>query len=122
MIDINEFIKNEEVAYYKIKSVRSVLFLHQEIFFDKKGFEHLIRKGKHRRRVKDQIRRLKLLKYVTETLQDYKATLTYRCFEKENTVTHLWGTTSIIQGQKIKVIIRKINNGRLVFLSIMNNK
>lgn len=103
MINFNEFIKKEELAYYKIRSIKSILFLHQDILFDKKDFEHLTRKGKHRRKIVDQIRRLK---YTTKILQDHKAVLTYRCFERKNTVTHLWGITSIIQDRKIKIIVQ----------------
>ena len=122
MINIKKIIKEKEIFYYNIKNIRAVLFLNQQVFFNKSGLEHLVRKGKHLRNNRDQIRRLNLLKYVDKILQSYNGNVEYRCINNNKITTHFWGITVFVEGQKIKVVIRKINNGKLTFLSIMNQK
>lgn len=122
MTEINKFIAQQKIEYYKIKSIRSIVFLNQKIFFNNIGFKHLTQKGRYNRTIADQKRRLKLLIYVRHILQDVYANVEYRQFTDKNSTTHLYGVTSIIYEQKIKIVIRKINDGRLIFLSIMNNK
>ncbi|MEI6042738.1 MAG: hypothetical protein WCQ00_04205 [bacterium] len=120
MTNINEFIEKQRIEYYRLKSVRSIVFLNQEVFFTKSGFEHLIRKGLGRRSIPEKIRRLGLLKYTTEILQDYTAKVEYRSIEDTIYKKHYWGITKDIGNIKIKVVIRRIDNGKLTFLSIMN--
>ena len=120
MIKIKEFIEKEKTKYYKIKKVRSVIFLNQEIIFNKTGFNHLIKKGKNHRSISEKIRRFGLLIYVNRVLQDYHAEVEYRYTENNGNKTHFWGITKTIRNNKIKVVIYKVNNGKLTFLSIMN--
>lgn len=120
MINIKEFIEQQRLIYYAIKSIRSIIFLHQEIIFNKTGFIHLIKKGKYHRSTAEKIRRLKLLKYVTIILKDCDVEIQYRYIERGGNKTHFWGIIKNIDNTKIKIIIYKVNNGKLVFLSIMN--
>ena len=97
------------------------MFLNQNVFFDNTGFKHLTQKGRLHRTIPDQIRRLKLLEYVEPVLKDERSIVEYRCLYM-NDKTHFWGITSIIKGKSIKVVVRKINNGRLTFFSVMSNQ
>ncbi len=120
MIKIKEFIEKEKTKYYQIKKIRSVIFLNQEIIFNKTGFNHLIKKGKYRRSTSEKVRRFGLLIYIERILQDYHVEVEYRYMENNGNKTHFWGITKTIRDDKIKVIIYKVNNGKLTFLSIMN--
>jgi len=120
MINIDNFIKQQRIEYYKVKSVRSVIFLNQEVFFTKSGFEHLIRKGPWQRSIPEKMRRFSLLKHTAEILQDYYAEIEYRCIKDSVYKKHYWGIIKVIDNVRMKVIVRKIDNGNLTFLSIMN--
>ena len=122
MINITKYIEVQRKEYHKIICIRAVIFMNQKVFFTKSGFKHLTRKGSAHRSVPEIIRRFNLLKHATDILQDYETEVQYRLFENNAHIKHFWGIAKIINGVKIKIIIRKIdNNGKLTFLSIMNN-
>ncbi len=123
MKNLTSLISRWKIEYFKIGSIRSILFLNQEIFFTKKGFEHLLVKHGHNRNIINQTRRLLLLKHAIYILQDVNADIEYRHNNKGKNIMHFWGVTSIINDRKIKVVIQKTNSDdRLIFLSIMDHK
>ncbi len=120
MINIKNFIELQKNKYYAIKYVHSIIFLHQEIVFNKTGFTHLIRKGKHHRSTSEKIRRLNLLDYIVPILENHDVEIEYKFVQNNGNKTHFWGITKIIDNVRIKIIIYKVNDGKLTFLSIMN--
>ena len=90
MIKIKEFIEKEKTKYYQINNIRSVIFLNQEIIFNKTGFNHLIKKGKYRRSTSEKVRRFGLLIYIERILQDYHVEVEYRYMENNGNKTHFW--------------------------------
>ena len=135
MQDISNYEKLKEDArgfYNGIGKVFSPA-LNQEVHFNAGGFNHIVFKGPHSERERtSQILRFKLLSLVLKLV---KISTTYQEFEeglkefsvkkfkkrvqKSLPVTY-WGIIAIIDGRKIKVIIRKIGeNGNMHFWSIV---
>lgn len=107
--------------------------LNQEIHFPAEGFNHLVFKQARSERDKNsQILRFKLLPLAVKllklstTYQEYEETIKefeVKSFKKKIWKTKpvkYWGVIAIINGRKIKVILRKIgDNGTLHFWSIV---
>ena len=134
----------ENIAYYQklreetqkfyngIGKVFSPAF-NQAVHFTSEGFNHLIFKGSRSERDKQsQILRLKLLPLAVKLI---KLSTTHQEFEEQfkeffvksfkqkilkNQPVRYWGIIAIIDGRKIKVIIRKIgDNGAMHFWSVI---
>jgi len=135
MEDISNYEKLREDAlkfYNTIGKVFSPIF-NQEVYFNAEGFNRIIfKKARSEREKPSQILRFKLLSLAVKLI---KMSSTYQEFEetlKEFEVKHFkkrikqtksvryWGIIAIIDGRKIKVIIRKIgDNGFMHFWSIV---
>jgi hypothetical protein len=122
MSKLDNYIKNIKIEYYKIKSIRCYILSSENVFFNNVGFRHLIRKGGIKRPVLEQKRRFKLLKYCRTILTSEDVSVEYRTSKKEKSKVEFWGITAIINKRKIRVIIRRINDGKLIFLSVMDFK
>lgn len=107
--------------------------LNESVSFTAEGFNHIVFKGSRSEREKpSQIMRFKMLARAAKlmglstTYQEYEETL--REFEvkshkkrvhKSKPVKY-WGIIAIIDGRKIKVVVRKIgDNGQLHFWSVV---
>lgn len=64
----------------------------------------------------DQIRRFKLLKYVSEVISNSKDITNHRTMGD----LEYWTLSSICNGKKVKVVVRKGSRGPLHFYSVMN--
>ncbi|MCL4403915.1 hypothetical protein M1432_01010 [Patescibacteria group bacterium] len=135
MEDLSNYEKLKEDAlkfYNEIGRVHSPAF-GQEIQFDAEGFNHIVFKSPRTERERSsQIARFKLLPRAVKlikdstTYQEYEETLKefeVKSFKKKKWKTLLvkyWGIIAIVDGRKIKVIIRKKgDNGMLHFWSIV---
>lgn len=124
--------EDSQKFYNKIGKIFSPIF-NQEIYFSAEGFNHIVFKRAHSERERpSQILRFKLLPLAIKLI---KTSSTYQEFEetlKEFNVKHFkkkvrqtkpvkyWGIIAIIDGRKIKVIIRKIgDNGFMHFWSVV---
>lgn len=127
-------IKNQ--AYKKYKSIGRVYcpYLKKEIVFNSKGFRHLIYKaGNKKRDQKSQILRFQLIDKavkvlgITTTLQEYQSETTKiilkdhgrRVFKSKSLI--YFSFIAIIQGWKIKVIVKRIRKGQPFFWSLIPN-
>ncbi len=115
------YIDIQKEKYYKIISIRCRYLSDELVFFNNHGLNHILRKNNKDRPFKDQFRRFELIKYCQTILQDLDIEVEYRISAKESSVAHFWGITGVVDKKKIKVIIRRIDNGQLIFLSIMDN-
>ena len=135
MEDLSNYEKLKEDAqkfYGGIGSVFSPVF-NQKIHFTAEGFNHIVFKhARSERERPSQILRFKLLPLVVKLV---KVSTTYQEFEetvkefqiksfKKKTQKSMpvsyWGLIAIIDGRKIKVIIRKIGeNGAMHFWSVV---
>jgi hypothetical protein len=106
--------------------------LEQTVHFNSEGFEHIIYKRARAERDKNsQVMRFKLLPRAVKlielatTYQEYEETL--KQFEikrrkkrvQETKAVRYWGFIAIIEGRKIKTIVRKVGNGQPHFWSIV---
>jgi len=134
MQNLEEYEREKESArpyYGKIGSVFSPA-LNTNIHFNSEGFNHIIYRNKREERDKSsQILRFKLLPLVFElvqlstTHQEYEEIMQeivaekYGKCTKENKLVIYWGVIAIIKRRKIKVVLRKIGNGQVMFWSVI---
>ncbi len=135
MEDISNYEKLKEDArkfYGEINSVFSPTF-QGKIYFTSEGFNHIVFKSARTEREKpSQILRFKLLPLAVKllkestTYQEFEQTLqefevkSYKKKTKKSKPVKYWGIIAIVEGRKIKVIVRKIgDNGTLHFWSIV---
>ncbi len=135
MEDISNYEKLKDNAlnfYNSIGKVFSPAFK-EEVYFTSEGFNHIIFKGARSERERpSQILRFKLfplahkLLKISTTHQEFEETLkefevkSYKKIIKKTKSIKYWGVIAIIDGRKIKVIIRKIgDNGTMHFWSII---
>ena len=135
MEDISNYQKLKEDAqkfYTIIGKIISPLF-NEPVHFTSEGFNHILFKTARTERDKEsQIMRFKLLPRavklikITSTYQEFEETLkefdivSYKKKTKKSKPVRYWGIIAIIDGRKIKVIIRKVgDNGAIHFWSIV---
>ncbi len=135
MEDLSNYNKLREDSlnfYNNIGKIFSPIFK-EEIYFSAEGFNHIVFKGSRSEREKSsQILRFKLLPLATKliqistTYQEFEETLkefevkSYKKRVRKTRPVKYWGIIAIIDGRKIKVIVRKIgDNGHLHFWSIV---
>ncbi|MBU6321120.1 MAG: hypothetical protein KGI78_03520 [Patescibacteria group bacterium] len=128
-----EKLRDDTRDFYS--SIRPVVSpaLREAVHFTAEGFNHIIFKSARRERERpSQIMRFKLLPRALElvalatTYQEYEETIREftvksrkRRVRKSKPVKY-WGLIAIINGMKIKVILRKIgDNGQLHFWSVV---
>ncbi len=134
MEDISNYDSLRENAlsfYNRVGKVFSPA-LNQEIRFPSEAFNHIIFKGSRSEREKpSQILRFKLLPLaiklikISTTYQEYEESLkefvikSHKQRVKKTQVVKYWGIIAIIDGRKIKAIIRKVGDGNLHFWSVV---
>ncbi len=135
MIDTSNYeqLRQDAQNYYNdIGKIYSPA-LGQDINFTSEGFNHIVYKGPRSEREKtSQILRFKLLSLaiklvrLSTTHQEFEETLkefdikSHKKHIKQSKIVKYWGVIAIIDGRKIKVILRKIGeNGAMHFWSIV---
>jgi hypothetical protein len=116
----NTYINIQKEKYYKIIAVKCRCLSNELVFFNNYGLNHILRKDNKDRPFQDQFRRFSLMKYCKIVLQKEDVEVEYRVSSKISSTAHFWGITGVVNRQKIKIVIRRINKGQLIFLSIMN--
>lgn len=112
------FIRKSKEKYNSIRSIPSPAFNNETIHFDERGFNHLLMKNGRYRSKADQANRLRLIHKIPNIINSNKTYDEYR----EVSQSSFW--TFIVQekNRKIKVVVRRINNGKLHFFSVMVKK
>ena len=135
MEDLSNYHKLREDAqkfYHSIGRVMSPA-LHQHIHFTAEGFNHLIFKGSRSERERpSQILRFNLLPLAVKlvglstTYQEFEESIkefdvkSHKKRVRQSKPVRYWGVIAIIEGRKIKVIVRKIgDNGAMHFWSVV---
>ena len=135
MEDLPNYDKLREDAQKFYNSTRPVHSpaLKELVHFNAEGFNHIVFKGSRSERERpSQILRFKLLPRaikligLSTTYQEYEETLkefwvkSHKNKVQKTKPVRYWGIIAIIDGRKIKVILRKIgDNGQLHFWSIV---
>lgn len=127
--------KEEALLFYNnINSIYSPVF-REKVIFSTNGFNHIVyKKSNTERERSSQFLRFKLLPSasklikITTTYQEYEETFKEFVVKKhkkrtrENKLVKYWGLIAIINGKKIKVIVKKVGDkGFLHFWSIIPN-
>lgn len=119
MLSLNQ--KREIEKYKKLyesnKGFKCPYFNNEEVIFNKKGFNHLLRKAGRPRPFLDQRRRLMLLKYCNEILSGNYLKVEIRAGKKDNETT-FWCFDSCIADKNIRLIVRQIGRGKKLFFDI----
>ena len=122
--------------YFRVGRIKCPALDNKYISFNRKGFDHLIHKGRIPRSKIEQKKRFVLLKYIEKIIKNPKATILYR--EKDikhktgkankhgknvlvNAKAKYWTFVENINSCKIKLVIVQINSGMKKFCSIMGD-
>lgn len=127
---LKEFIRKAKEEYKLIKSVSCPAFGGELVYFNKHGFNHLVRTGKGVRSIKDQYRRIYLFPRVVPILTSSKSFFEYKemvetvSFGKsyKKSVAHFWTFVQIIDGKKVNVLVRQINDGNKHYFSVSDER
>ena len=135
MQDISNYEKLKEDAQKYYNNIGGVFSpaINQKVHFSSEGFNHIVFKCSRSEREKSsQMLRFKLLPLAVKllklstTYQEFEETLkefevkTYKKRVKKSKPVQYWGIIAIIDGRKIKVILRKVgDNGTFHFWSIV---
>ena len=108
--------------YSEIDSVPCSALNGKPVYFNKQGFQHLIRKGKRYRKPAEIIRRLRLLPFAVQAVQTAKKTYRYEILQRQQSTAHFWTLREKIHYQSrvttLRIIIRKLNDGHIHFFSV----
>ena len=126
MEDLSNYNKLREDTQKFYGNLRPILSpaLNEYVRFNSEGFNHIVFKGSNREREHpSQILRFKLLPRgvkligLSTTYQEYEETIkefeikTHKKRIRKTKSVKYWGIIAIIDGRKIKVILRKIGDG-----------
>jgi hypothetical protein len=114
------YIDIQKEKYYKIIAIKCRYLSDELVSFNNQGLNHILRKSNKDSPFKDQFRRFGLMKYCKSVLQNIDVEVEYRASNDSSSVAHFWGITGVVNKKRIKVVVRRINNGQLIFLSIMD--
>lgn len=112
-MDDNKYKKAKDRAYDFYRSIDCVsctVMDGEKVYFDDRGFRHLVFKGNKRRPISEQIYRFNLMKIVPTAISK-SSDITYH----EGETAKFWS----IKFKKIKVIVRQLRGGRKHFFSVM---
>jgi|APSaa5957512622_1039677.scaffolds.fasta_scaffold75780_1 hypothetical protein len=105
---------------YKLISKIHCPYFRKQIHFTSQGFWHLIYTGRNKPRdKKTQKLRLKLLNQAVKVIKTTNTLQEYQKIPYKN--IYFYGFIAIIDGWKIKVIVKKRGKGKLVFWSVIPN-
>ena len=129
-----DVVKTEALAVYNsFKPTKCQALGGQIVNFTAEGFNHILYKFKHERSKTDQFMRLKVIDLaqkligVTSTIQekDQKIGMFPIKLNKKRTeiskIIKYWAFIAIIENKKIKVVIRKVGEGKIHFWSVIPN-
>jgi hypothetical protein len=115
-----KYVIKEKKKYKKIGYVICPAFFDEKIYFNKHGFNHLIRKMGKPRPVNEQIRRIKLIPHALDILRSSDKVKVEKTNVINGYTAEFWSFSKKIGQKCIKVIVRQLKNGNKHFFSIMD--
>ncbi len=112
-----KILNNAKFLYKSIGSIHCKKLGSQPVYFSASGFKHLLMKNRKFRPLKEQIRKLLLIKYIDKVMNNEQALIKTRSIHSNVSYTSI---SAMIHKKEIKIIIRKYNNGYYHFWSIMD--
>lgn len=106
--------------YFSIGAIRCPALNGEFVYFNRRGFQHLIRKGKRYRSLTEIIRRLRLLPLAVQTIKTTKIHHEETTILGEESIATFWTLKETYAKQNIVIyiIIRKLNDGKIHFFSV----
>lgn len=111
MADYWKLYKKVKAFYFKIGSIVCPAMDNEPIFFDKRGFRHILHKNRRKRPIPDQIRRLKMILNIKKFLE-------FAQIDKSND-PNFYRLKVSYNKEKFKIVIMTNEKGRKYFVSIM---
>ena len=120
------FTEKVRAEYRKIRNVRCTALLGERVYFNRHGFNHLLRKGRRLRNEEEQKRRLELVTSAPLILAKAQSIYKYEQISHKGSIAQFWNLSGRIVFGRVNmmahVIVRKLNNGRMHFFSIYDKK
>lgn len=110
------------LTHKKYKSIGEIHcpYFRKKVHFTSQGFWHLIYTGRNKSRDKrNQKLRFKLLKQAVKVIKTTTTLQEYQKIPWKN--IYFYGFIAIVDGWKIKVIVKKRGKGKLTFWSVIPN-
>ena len=104
--------------YKKIGSVECHYFGDEAVVFNRKGFNHLLRKGKHTRSPIDQNKRLALLIHCENILKNRHSCVEHKIIKETQGLVQFWRFATVIDRLEIRLVVRQVGTGVKHFFSI----
>ncbi len=114
-----ERLRKAKEYYYKIGAVPCRAFGGELVYFNSHGWNHVLRKGRKRRDFAEQNNRIQLLQFVEYILKVTEKISDYRESTNPGSLVCFWTIERYVNRKKIRVVIRRTNDGRKHFFSIM---
>lgn len=122
----HNIVGNTREKYKKMQPVACPAFSGELVYFNKHGFNHIIRKGRKFRKINVQIDRLQLIGNAIDILQRSSTVYRYRKVNAGKSVMQFWAFKNnlIIDNERVSIIVvvRKINDGKIHFFSVFKRK
>jgi len=119
--DWKEFLTKAKKDYYMILPINCPVF-DELVYFNKHGWNHILRKFGAPRLKGERLRRINLLKLAPKIISTSIQINTYR----ENTINgysaYFWTLRQVINNIGIRVVIRQLQGGNKHFFSIMDEQ
>jgi hypothetical protein len=113
-----QFIRKAKEDYNKIGAISCPAFDNELVYFNKYGWNHIIRKNGEVRSMEQQKRRILLIPFAVEIIRTSTKWKEYRGQEEK---TEFWSFNKKFGNQVVIVVIRRDIN-RKYFFSIMNSQ
>ena len=114
------FVEKIRSEYENINYIKCPAFNDERVYFDHRGFGHITIKYKKCRSVGQQLRRFKLIPFAAKILEISHELQSQRTSRKKNHVYNQYALQGKIGGLTIRVIVGRLDNGKLHFLSVMD--
>ena len=114
---MKEKFKKYKEEYYLIGHIYCPA-LNYRVFINSNGFKHLTRKGRVPRTPKEKYKRLSLICYIASALENGKLVEIREEYIGDCKINTFWCIEYILDNKKIRIIVRKIKNGKMHFFSI----
>lgn len=116
----DKFISKARLIYNKIGFIKCPALAGQLVYFNNRGFKHILRKKGLIRTRKQIYMRISLIESAVQIITKAKCTNGYREITVEGKVTRFWQIEEA--HSNIRVVIRQTDKGRMHFFSVMKCK
>lgn len=117
----NELFERTKAYYKSIGKIRCIWINNEYIIFGNSGFTHLLIKNRKSRSISEKYRKLCLIKYIPQIINNKNARIGLRILkDKKYGQIEFRSIAAETDSRSIKVILRKIGNGNYHFWSVMD--